>query len=90
MTLKAALPVHAIMATLEMASDVMVRTRLSRLAKIINSCKQILMNVLLTWTTVQNMPHVLILRGVTAVTVILGILEMAQNASVRKVTHQAF
>ena len=48
------------------------------------------MNVLLTWTTVQNMPHVLILRGVTAVTVILGILEMAQNASVRKVIHQAF
>ena len=90
LTMKAASPVHAIMATPEMAPDVMVRTQLLRLAKIINFFKQILMSVQLTWTIVQNMLHVLILRGVTTVTVILAILEMAQNASVRKVTHQAF
>ncbi|CAI7992982.1 hypothetical protein GBAR_LOCUS1166 [Geodia barretti] len=41
----------------------------------------ILMSVQLTWTIVQSRLHVLILRGATAVTVILGILEMAQNAS---------
>ena len=79
MTMKAALPVHAIMATPEMEPDVMVRTRLSRLATIINLCKQILMNVLWGSTTAIQMLHAQILWELMeafSVLVTLDTLEM--------------
>ena len=43
------------------------------------------MSVLLVCTTVQNMLLVWILKGVTTVSVSVGMQEMEQNALVRKV-----